>query len=458
MTEIAEQQHHRYSASGSEGWMVCAGKIAMEQGIPDQTSRYADEGSAAHFLSAECLLNEKDPVDYQGMWINCYAHQGKAYQAFRGEADGIPDGAEITSEWEVDETMVNYVEQYVFSIREDAKDGQLFVEQRVEFGPMIGLGGAFGTADAIILSHDGKTLKLRDLKYGFKPVSSEENRQMMLYALGAIHEFDFMFDVSEIENVDLKIVQPRTSQTDQNWITSLDSLYAFAEEAKSKLADAEEALQKFNEQGGYTLEWMDDYLQPSEKGCMWCKAKATCPALAQECLTDMSVPVATSDGLPDLDSEMDAAINRIAEVDFDALVQMFSVAKKVRIWIDAVENRMMHDMLNGYKSPHFKLVKGRMGNRKWVSVADVEELLKNKYRIPVGDIYEKKLVSPTRLEKTLKEKKPKVWKLIETFIMREEGKISVAPMSDKRESFDPYGEALAKLPDLTDEISIDDLL
>jgi hypothetical protein len=459
MSELVEQ-HHRYSASGAEGWFNCPGKIAMEQGKEEKYSPYADEGSAAHFLAAECLIGLVDADEHIGKTIVCYTYEGRAYQAF--SFTPIPENSVLSSEWEVTRDMARYVQTYIDQVSEAAKDGTLLVEQRVRFGDYIGDPGAFGTGDAIIVSNDGKTLKVRDLKYGFKPVSPVENMQMMLYALGALFEFDYLIDLGELENIDLQILQPRTSTQDPPWITTPARLFEFAEEAKAAVAKAEEAIAKLNDHDwmsdnpGTFDEWAGMYLRPSEKGCTWCKAKAACPALQNECLSDMQIAPATADGLTNLDAEMDAALLRITEVDFETLVKLYGVTKKIKMWAEGIEDRMMHDMLNGHKTPHYKIVRGRQGNRKWTSEQDAEAALK-RMKFKVDEMYDKSVISVPTAEKLIRAQSPKKWRQLEELITRPEGKLVVAPMGDKRESFDPYGEQIAKLPDYSN-VTLDDLI
>lgn len=468
MSEL--EQHHRYSASGAEGWMTCAGKVAMEEGIPDTFSPYADEGSAAHFLASECLLNKVDADTYLDRTIVCYTHEGRAYQAFVDTEDGVPalpEGAQYSSEWVVDIDMSAYVQKYVDRIWQDSKKSMLFVEQRVEFGEYIGDPGAFGTADAILVSHNGKSVKIRDLKYGFKPVSAVNNKQMMLYALGVLYSFDYLIAPNLVEEIDIGIVQPRTNSPDEPWVITPAELFAFAEEAKAAIVDCEEArlaLREIAEGDREALNaWAEKYLTPSEKGCQWCKAKGKCPALAMESVNTMLVAPATADGLDDLDastdmeSVMDTALQRIPELDFDTVVNLYKVKDKIQIWIDAINDRMMHDMLLGFKTPHFKLVKGREGNRKWKSDTEVEAFMKQTLKLKVDEVYAKKVVTPAYAEKVIAKKYPKKWERLKEYITRSEAKLAVAPMDDKRESFDPHGEKIALLPDLTD-LTVDDLL
>ena len=454
------EQHHRYSASGAEGWMNCPGKIAMEQGLEDKPSKYADEGTAAHFLAAESLLNDKNADDYLGVTIVCYTLNGRSEQLFTDADSGIvlPEDSKLSSEWVVDADMASEVQKYIDRVRHDAEDGALLVEQRVEFGPAIDLPGAFGTADAGIITNDGKRIKIRDLKYGFKHVSAENNKQMMLYALGFLNSFEALLDESEIEEVDLSIIQPRTSSPDVPWSLTIPELREFAEEAKAAIALSEEALATVSP----TTDWAKRYLNPTEKGCQWCKARAKCPALANESINQMVAP-ATTDGLVDLDAStdmgavMDKALRAIPDVDFETLVKLYQVKDKIKIWIDAVNDRMLHDMLQGYKTPLFKLVKGRQGDRKWTSEVDVENMMKTSLRLKTDEMYVKKVISPAAAEKLMAKKYPIKWNRVKEYITRTPATLAVAPREDKRESFDPYGDAIGNLPDLSN-ITLEDLL
>jgi hypothetical protein len=199
------EQHHLYSASGSAGWMTCPGKVTMEDGIAESYSPHADEGSAAHFLGSTCLTDSTNPKDYIGQKIICWEREGGRDGQCFGE-DTLPEGAKERSRWPVSEEMVENVQTYVTAVRKLAKGNTLLVEQRVEFGDAIGLPGAFGTGDAIILTSDDTTLVVADLKYGFTEVSAIENTQLMLYALGALREFDMLIDADKLTTVKLVIL------------------------------------------------------------------------------------------------------------------------------------------------------------------------------------------------------------------------------------------------------------
>ena len=91
------------------------------------------------------------------------------------------------------EEMEEYARGYAEFVQEKFElakratpDAVLRIEEKIDLTAYVPEG--FGTGDAIILA-DG-TLDIIDLKYGKGvPVSAVENKQMMLYALGALDMF-----------------------------------------------------------------------------------------------------------------------------------------------------------------------------------------------------------------------------------------------------------------------------
>lgn len=455
--ELQEPQHALYSASSSHGWIACAGMKAMEAGLPDSRSDYADEGSAAHFVGSECLSFDHSPHEFVGRTVICYQLGERSGQCF-SEAP-LPEGAEETSRWEVTNDMAENLSVYVSLVKEYAKDGQLFVEQRVNFGVFIGRPGEFGTADAFLLKDTHEEIVVIDLKYGYTQVEAERNSQLMLYALGVLADKQINVSPAKLQRVRLIICQPRIGNISE-WVCPINELIEFAEEAKQAIEKSEEArvfFQTPNDIFETEREWQNEYLVPTEKGCQWCKAKRgsadrpICGAFERAALSDMSLPPATAEGLTDLDDELDAAIKRVYELPFDRIAKLFSAIGKLEQLIDVVQTRMLHDMMSGHKHPEFKVVKGREGNRKWKDVEAAEKIMKASHKLTAGEMYNRELISPTSAEKLIKKTYPRVWGKLEGLITRSEGKYLVAPMSDKRESLDPYGDAMAALPDLTKE-------
>lgn len=268
--------HAKLSPSGAKRWMMCAGSLAMEAGIPDKGSEFADEGTAAHFLASECLEGEHDAKFFLGQQI-------VVSDAFTGWANGTEwrDAREFTA----DADMCREVQKYIDYVREAAGEGELHVEQRLpiftthlnDVGEKV-IDDQFGTSDAVIV---GTTmLHVLDLKYGRGvQVFAEENEQLMLYALGALDQFDLLGD---IELVRMTVHQPRLNHYD-DWSCTVEHLRAFEQRAITAGKLALEIAQEHSEGAP-----VDRVLSPGPDQCRFCKAKATCPALRDQVLATVA--------------------------------------------------------------------------------------------------------------------------------------------------------------------------
>lgn len=381
--------HARFSPSSAHRWMRCPGSVNLESAFPDDSSDFADEGTAAHYLATLALTNQNDARAYLDRVIEV---NGKIF--------------------EVDEDMADFVQVYLDNVRGYAIGGDLLVEQRVDFSGAIGVPQSFGTSDAIIVV--GNELQVHDLKYGRGvKVDAEANEQLQLYALGALNEFGMLADFARVRMV---IHQPRLQHLSE-WDLQVDDLMGFAGRAAA-------AADKVNQ--------VDAELIPGEKQCRFCKAKATCPALARQVeqtvgadFEDLEVTKACvalfKEDAPFIKPTVIA--NRLAAVDL------------IETWCKAVRAEAERRLLAGESVPGFKLVEGRRGARKWANETDVEALFKA-MRLKHEQIYDYSLISPTAAEKLAKTDVlgPRQWLKLQGLITQSEGKPSVAPLSDKRSS------------------------
>ena len=192
------------------------------------------------------------------------------------------------------------------------------------------------------------------------------------------------------------------------WVQTVEELEAFGETIAKAAAQAV---------------MPDAPLNPTTKGCKFCKAKATCPALKQE-IAEVVGHLATADDFADL-----------AEANTDSLATAMTKVPLVEHWCLAIRAEVERRMFSGVEVPGFKIVEGRQGNRAWSDAEEAEKTLKG-FRLKSEEIYDYKLISPTTAEKLLKKKKPKWWEKLQGLISRAPGKPSVAPVTDKRPAMD----------------------
>ncbi|GFO80748.1 MAG: hypothetical protein A49_03750 [Methyloceanibacter sp.] len=386
---MPEQAHATLSASGAVRWMSCPGSVRLEAALPEETSTYAEEGTVAHEVAAQCLRGG----------TNADSYLDETFFVKDGNVVESADGADRP--YTVDQEMVDAVQMYLDYVRQ--QPGTLLVEQRVDFSPWVPDG--FGTADAIIL-HDGGAAVV-DLKYGRGvPVYAEENPQTMLYALGALNEFGFAY---EIDTFKLVIVQPRLDHIDDDWEVSYEKLENFGAWANKC---AERALAD------------DAPLTPSTKACQFCKARGSCKALAEHVYKTacdgfeaIGGPVEVRDQALLTPAERSALLN-----DLDILTG----------YADAVIAETVAMLMRGETVPGFKLVEGR-SNRKWADEEAAGKALARKLGAKVAFI--KKLITITDAEKRLGKNDP----LVAKHTTKPPGKPTLAPESSPKPAlkFDP---------------------
>lgn len=361
------KKHALLGASSSARWLVCTPSARLEAMFPDEQSPYAAEGTIAHDL-AEAILRHK--------------LEGK-------KAPKLDDYS--TEMVEAVNRYVDICEEKVNESRARSSDAEAMIEARLDFSRWVPEG--FGTGDMVIVA-DG-ILEVIDLKYGKGvPVSAIENTQMRLYALGAYDVNEFLYDVKSVR---MTIVQPRLDSVSTDEM-ALEELLDWGEEIKPI------AQRAFRGEGDCTP---CDY-------CNFCKARHTCRALADTCLTAFY-----KDG---------GKLNQLlTDSEVSDILAMKDLITK---WIKGVYDFAYEKALAGEKQwPGFKLVEGT--SRRTITDPDAaaQTLLDNGYK--EKDIFKpRELEGITNLQKVLGKKG--VAKYLEVYIDKPEGKPTLVPDSDKR--------------------------
>jgi Protein of unknown function (DUF2800) len=272
---VTEAAHSRNSASKFEAEMLCPGRRAMTQGAPRSASEYAAWGTVAHGIADDCLRNTMNPEGFVGRVV---------------EQDGF--------KVKVDDEMADCVRTYIDNARDIAGGAHVMPETRVYYDQVLDTARheSFGTADVIALR--GDELQVHDLKAGRGvEVDARDNVQMKLYGLGALQLLDEMTGTDGIENVRLVIHQPRIKRAPSEWVISVADLRAWGPEARRAREQADAAV--LMRQTLAPREWEAIYLNPNEKSCKFCEAKATCPALKRAVLDAVKRAPRATTALPE---------------------------------------------------------------------------------------------------------------------------------------------------------------
>lgn len=412
MSEIIEERAHAlFSPSSAYTWIACKASTAAQLGQPDESSEYADDGTASHELAKWCLDASNDAAAYMGRVIKV------------GER-----------EFEVDEERAEYVQMYVDGVRERIEAYKLtgarvemFVEQRLSIEHITGEKGAKGTSDCVLTAvwDDGRAeICVIDLKYGRGvEVSAVENYQGMIYAEAARNEHADFYDFTSVRIV---IHQPRVNPKSSEWEITPAALQEWI--ARTAKPAAEQGM-LYVQSVDFAPLVLSDFA-PGEKQCKFCKAKAVCPALAkhvEETINADFETLANNAAQPDADGYLSV----VELLDNDRLGTVYESLDLIDGWMKAVRGRIEAELLNGNVVPGVKLVQGRRGARRWSSADDAEALLKS-MRLKQEQMYNFKLISPTQAEKLLKTESPRRWKKAESLVTQPDGKPSVAPESDSR--------------------------
>lgn len=372
--------HALLSASSAERWINCPPSARLTENMPDTESPHAAEGTLAHSL-AELKVRKK----FETMKKSEYDKRFKDIKDIQNAPLYAPE-------------MDGHTDTYLDCILKVAHGYNkvkpyVAIEKRLDYSAYVP--GGFGTCDCVMLCKND--LHIFDFKYGKGvPVSAEDNPQLKLYALGALAEYGFLYD---IRNVTLHIIQPRLDSI-SDFTTDIGSLTAWGDSIRpiAELADRGEGEFKCGDH------------------CRFCKAKAVCRARAEDFFT-----LEASAKLPK-ELLSDHEIGEILER-----------ASRLKNWVSEVEEYVLSEILSGKSVEGWKAVEGR-SNRKITDVDAAFEVLK-KEGYDEALLYERKPITLTELEKLVTKKR--LEELIGGMIDKPRGKPTLAPESDKRKPYAP---------------------
>lgn len=410
MQHVPEKTHAVLGPSGWDTWGNCPGSVPLGADIPNSSSSYARLGTAAHALLEDCLVDKCDAEDLIGKE---YEVEGECYTVDSEMAEAV-------------DAALNYIRDTIQPERGDI----LMTEASVPLQWLTGEQDAEGTSDVIGIVDGGKTLIVADYKHGEgvmvyaseKPDEDgkrQPNGQMAMYALGRLQQIGIVYD--EIETVKLVILQPRKEHIDE-FELPIEDLNAFAS-VVTEAAGRVEINRQLHEQG----EALD--LNPTDKGCKFCKAKARCPAL-RNLTTNALAVVSSADDFEDLSLPKKASSvvvddNTAAE----KLAEVMRASDLIDDFISAVRAEVQRRLMAGDEIPGYYLGVGRAGRRRWADDDFALKELTKSGRLKMAEATEAKIISPTKAEKLLKDRP--IWGKIAPLIETPAGGPSVCKEGDK---------------------------
>lgn len=369
-------KHALLGASSAARWIACPPSARATEHLPEETSKYAEEGTRAHELCEKALR----------------------YKLAKWEA-GIP--FDLLSDWaqqSMPTEMFNAVCRYTSFIHElwvgfPCRPG-VFIEQEVDVSQWVP--GGFGTCDCLLIG-DG-ILHIIDFKYGQGvPVNPEHNPQLMYYALGAYALFD---GIDEVDTVRLSIVQPRMQEEPQTWELPLADLLTWAREVLQPAAE---------------LAWKGEGVYHPGGHCRFCKAYPSCRAWQKQ-----YGPLAGFEPYPEP-----------ATLSDEELGEWLQKLEGLAAYAKDLEEYAQQALMDGRSLPGWKLVQGR-STRKWTDQDAAFQQMEHD-GIDEAMLYTRTPISLTAAEKMIGKKK--FADTMSAFITRAPGAPKLAAASDPRPAY-----------------------
>lgn len=371
--------HAALSASSSHRWMMCPPSVKLSERFADKPSQYAEEGTFLHELCELKLHRYLGDMIPEALEAQYAAHRDNDF--YSDEAESITD------------EYVDFCIETIEAVRSSCSDPLILVEHRLDYSEYVPEG--FGTGDLIIVA-DG-ILEIVDFKGGRGVrVEAERNSQLMLYGLGALLEFDPLYD---IRTVRMTIVQPRLNNISTFEMPAGELLQWAEKEVRPK------ALLAAKGEGEFCAgEW-----------CRFCKARYTCCKRSE-----YHMRLAERDFQPpDLLSE-------------EEIADILPVAESLNNWVADLIAYATQQAVNGKEWPGYKLVAGR-SVRRYTSEAEV---IRAATEAGYTDIYKTTLLGVGDLEKRMGRKE--FIEVLGKYVIKPTGAPQLVPESDPRK---PYADA-----------------
>lgn len=375
----------------------CPGSRRRAEVVPNVSSVYAEEGTAAHAL---------------------------AYSILEARRKGKPEPDTFGYTEEFMEAVYVYV-SHVMALASEPGAVQL-LEHRFDLNAVYP--GCFGTCDCITYIPSRKRLVVTDYKHGGGVfVEVERNDQLMYYGVGAVRANPQW----QVDEVVLEIVQPRYNGKGdiiRQYVTDAKQLRAFEDEIR--------AICKASEPKDAPL--------ASGEWCQFCPVAAAkaCPLLEEERKTL---------------ARRVFGDNSIQEMDIDEFARQLAWIPIFQAQFKAMHELAYQLAMKGQPIPGWKLVE-KEGRREFIDKEEALHEIYDNFGIKIMSMKEV-YMSPSQIETLPKAQrnghtKKEIEKVIATLTRRNSAGYALVPESDGRDATSRKIEATSVFTSAEEELDV----
>ena len=252
--------HTVASPSALHRLMRCPGSVVLCKSVPEQSSKYAEEGTLFHSVM-EYILKSKLGEQVTNKWIRMYIDTYSTIALEKEAIDEMVDCVQGAIEW----FNLNFVNAT-----------QIIAETRL---PMYYSDRDYGTADVIVLFDD--RLVIVDWKYGKGVnVSPNNNPQLISYAVSALKYLSSQhIDIRNFKEIETIIYQPRiyTGETVKSYKYTMQEL---VQQSKIIKGTVDKVYELYSKPKNSKI--VKENLSASDEACKFCPAKMICKAYAKQ--------------------------------------------------------------------------------------------------------------------------------------------------------------------------------
>ena len=252
--------HTVASPSALHRLMRCPSSAVLCKSVPEQSSKYAEEGTLFHSVM-EYILKSKLGEQVTNKWIRMYIETNSIIAVEKEAIDEMVDCVQDAVGW----FNLNFVNA-----------NQIIAETRL---PMYYSDRDYGTADVIVLFDD--RLVIVDWKYGKGvDVSPNNNPQLISYAVSALKYLSSQhIDIRKFKEIETIIYQPRiyTGDTVKSYKYTMQEL---VQQSKIIKEAVDKVYMLYSKSVNSKI--VKENLSASDEACKFCPAKMICKAYAKQ--------------------------------------------------------------------------------------------------------------------------------------------------------------------------------